>query len=404
MNVAERFGLKQPIGASAEVSSWGAARVPPEVVEAVADVLPRLVDMLELQQKACSVIRRTLGTEAGCVTACAASAIVIGVAACMTGADMARVEQLPDASRLKNETILQRGHSAWFGASARQMIRLAGATVVEIGDVKRAGVYQLAGAIGERTAAALFVVSHHAAEYGMIALEDFCRTARAHRVPVIVDAASESDVESLLKCGPDLLCVSGHKYLGGPTSGILAGRADLVEAALLHQYYGIGRAMKVGKEGIVGVMCALERWAKRDHAAHREAQKVLACALAGSLTDLPGVDVSTAPNYTGNHTIGVRLEVDERVAGLSALDVAAALARGNPPIIVRNDEAIERGVLCLDLANVRPDEIQMIAVGIREVVGLPPEAKRAIRQRRPQLMNPADTLCETIAGWVRRVQ
>ena len=44
---------------------------------------------------------------------------------------------------------------------------------------------------------------------------------------------------------------SAHKFLGGPTAGIVAGRKDLVRAAFL-QNHGIGRGMKVGKEGIVG--------------------------------------------------------------------------------------------------------------------------------------------------------
>jgi len=56
---------------------------------------------------------------------------------------------------------------------------------------------------------------------------------------------------------------SGHKVLGAPTSGLICGRKSLVRACYL-QNWGIGRAMKVGKEGIVGLMAALEAWATRD--------------------------------------------------------------------------------------------------------------------------------------------
>ena len=65
--------------------------------------------------------------------------------------------------------------------------------------------------------------------------------------------------------GADIVIYSGHKFLGGPTTGIVAGRKDLVRAAFL-QNRGIGRGMKVGKESIVGVMAALEAWERRDHA------------------------------------------------------------------------------------------------------------------------------------------
>jgi len=131
----------------------------------------------------------------------------------MTGPDLAKVEQLPDTTGLKNEVIIQKGHVVWFGASVPQMVRLTGAKVVEIGDATRAGTYQLEGAINENTAAALYVVSHHTVQYGLISLEGFCRVAHAHEIPVIVDAASESNMSSFLERGADLVCFSGHKFL-----------------------------------------------------------------------------------------------------------------------------------------------------------------------------------------------
>ena len=135
-------------------------------------MFPKFVDMLDLQHEACRVIQRVVVAEAGCVTSCAAAGIAIGVAACMTGPDMAKVEQLPDTTGLKNEVIIQRGHVVWFGAPVTQMVRLTGAKVAEIGDVNRAGVYQLEGTIWENIAAALYVASHHTVRYGLIALED----------------------------------------------------------------------------------------------------------------------------------------------------------------------------------------------------------------------------------------
>ena len=89
---------------------------------------------------------------------------------------------------------------------------------------------------------------------------------------MIVDAAAEYDLRGFLEQGADLVIYSGHKFLGGPTSGLIAGRKDLVRSAYL-QNIGIGRGMKVGKEGIVGVMAALEAWRARDHAAVRARQR-----------------------------------------------------------------------------------------------------------------------------------
>ena len=72
---------------------------------------------------------------------------------------------------------------------------------------------------------------------------------------------------------------SAHKFLGGPTAGIVAGGKPLVRAAFL-QNMGIGRGMKVGKEGIVGayrgskasdVLVSLEQYEARKMAAAKAA-------------------------------------------------------------------------------------------------------------------------------------
>src|SRR6202007_31539 len=99
-------------------------------------------------------------------------------------------------------------------------------------------------------------------------LKQFAAICRAKGVPVIVDAASEYDLKGFLQQGGDIVIFSGHKFLGGPTTGIVAGRKDLVRAAYL-QNRGIGRGMKVGKESIAGTIAALEAWGKRDHKAVR---------------------------------------------------------------------------------------------------------------------------------------
>src|SRR5207249_10567894 len=151
-----------------------------------------LHDALPILQAAASrSIADATGAEAGCVTACVAAGITLGVAACMTGIEMARIEQLPDARGMKNEVLLQKGHNVNFGASVSQMIALSGARVLEVGNATSCGAYQLRGAIGPQTAAAVYVVSHHTVQSGLIDLSTFCATCHDAGVPVIVDAASE---------------------------------------------------------------------------------------------------------------------------------------------------------------------------------------------------------------------
>src|SRR3546814_17566874 len=84
----------------------------------------------------------------------------------MTGKNLAAIERLPDAAGLKDEVVIQTGHIVSYGAPVDQAIRLAGARVVPVGQATSAYGYQLDGAITARTAAALYVVSHHTVQFG----------------------------------------------------------------------------------------------------------------------------------------------------------------------------------------------------------------------------------------------
>jgi D-glucosaminate-6-phosphate ammonia-lyase len=399
MSVVDRFGLREVINVTGTMTAIGACSVATEVVEAIADVLPRFVDMDQLQGRASEVIARVTGAEAGCVSASAASGLTVAVAACMAGADLYRAEQLPDTRGLKNEVVVQRGHMVWYGASVGQLVRLAGATLVEIGDATRVGGYQLAGAIHEGTAAALFVTSHHTVQYGLIHLRDFTRIAHERGVPVIVDAASESEMHSFIDSGADLVCFSGHKFLAGPTSGIVAGRRDLVRACLLHQQSGIGRPMKVGKEGVVGVMAALERWERLDHRAVQLKEREVLATFERGLVGVPGLGVVLAPDPTGNAVVRARLKVEPAIAGLTAFELAQGLRRGDQPIIVRDHHAIDEHYLELDPCNVTCAQAELVTARIIALVGAQEADKVALRASLPHAPNAADLQERGLRRW-----
>src|SRR5690349_24260029 len=60
----------------------------------------------------------------------ASAGITVAVAGCMTGADLARIERLPDTTGLeRNEVAIQAGHMVYYGAPVEQAIRLTGARV-----------------------------------------------------------------------------------------------------------------------------------------------------------------------------------------------------------------------------------------------------------------------------------
>jgi L-seryl-tRNA(Ser) seleniumtransferase len=353
-----RLGLRRVINAAGTMTVLGSSAALPEVVTAAAAILPWFVEIDDLQRAASATIAEATGGEAGFVSASASAAITLAIAGAMTGADPQLIARLPDATGMKRRVIVQRGHLVNYGAPMDQAIRLAGAVPVPIGNAAGAEIDDLAAALDAENAAALYVVSHHVACPGQIPLAPFARSCRARGVPVIVDAASEYDLTGFLANGADVAIYSAHKFLAGLTAGIVAGRKHLVRAAYL-QNLGIGRGMKVGKEGIAGAMAALQAWASRDHAARRRCEAERVALWRERLSEISGIRVEPSPDPTGNPVTRLRVSVLPE-SGTTAWTLADALAAGERPVSVRDDE-IERGYFELDPCNVRAGEAEEIA-------------------------------------------
>lgn len=358
-DIRAQLGLRPVINVSGTMTSLGASIVVPEAVDAISRVLTQFVEMGDLHRRASTAIAELTGAETGFVTASCSAAISLAVAAAITGDNLWAIEQLPDTGSLKNEVLIQAGHMVSYGAPVEQAIRMAGGKVVPVGQATSAYAYQLAGAINERTAAAVFVVSHHVVDYAQIPLKTFADVCHARGVKVIVDAASEYDLRKFLAEGADVVLYSGHKFLGGPTSGICAGDKDFVRNIYL-QNRGIGRGMKVGKEGIAGVIAALEAWKLRDHDGIRARERAALDLWVETLEGRPGVTATVVPDPTDNPLDRLKVDIDPETARITAWDLASALAGGDRPIIVRDHEA-EHGHFFLDPCNLHPDEESIVA-------------------------------------------
>ncbi|MBY5415688.1 aminotransferase class V-fold PLP-dependent enzyme [Rhizobium leguminosarum] len=358
-DIRPSLGLRPVINVSGTMTSLGASIVVPEAISAMASILPHFVEINDLQRKASAVIARLTGGEAGFVTASCSAGISLAVAGAITGNNLLAIEKLPDVVPEKNEVLVQMGHVVSYGAPVDQAIRLAGGKAVLVGQATSTHRFHMENAITDKTAAAVYVVSHHVVDYGLLNLKEFVEIAHAKGVPVIVDAASEYDLKIFLGQGADIALYSGHKFLGGPTSGIVAGRKELVRHAFL-QNMGIGRGMKVGKESIFGVMAALEAWENRDHAGIRERETGYLNLWKRTLDGRPGLTALIEPDPTNNPLDRLRLIVDPEQAHITAWDLADALAKGSPPIIVRDHE-VEHRYFYLDPCNLHPGEETIVA-------------------------------------------
>lgn len=378
--IRERLGLRPIINVSGTMTTLGASIIVPEAISAMAEIASQWVEMDDLQRAASVITARLTGGEAGFITACCASGITMAIAGAMTGTNLLAIERLPDDTEgLKSEVVIQLGHIVNYGAPIDQSIRVAGAKVIPAGTVSLTQDYHVREAINERTAAALYVVAHHTVQYGMLSLEEFCEICHAKGVPVIVDAASEYDLRSFLARGADIVVYSGHKFLSGPTSGIVTGRKDLVRAAYL-QNRGVARAMKVGKESIAGTMAALEAWEKRDHAGIRRREEAALNLWQGALQGIPGIAAQIIPDPTANPLDRLQIFVSPE-SRFTAAGLASALAAGSPPIIVRNHE-VERGHFFLDPCNLHSGEAEIVAERLRAVLTAAERPADAMKQPR----------------------
>jgi len=185
--------------------------------------------------------------------------------------------------------------------------------------------------------------------------------ARAARVPLIVDAAVEEDLQRYVAIGADLVTYSGGKAIGGPTCGFIAGRAALIDACELQQR-GIGRTMKVGKEQIAGFVAALDAY--RDLDARRHDADVVATWVE-LLKNVAKIEAFVRPDEAGRPI--ERVAVRHRDGVLAMKRLVEFLEHSEPSIRTRNHH-LKNGFIQLDPREVALEDAPLVARAIAAFV------------------------------------
>jgi L-seryl-tRNA(Ser) seleniumtransferase len=304
---------------------------------------------------------------------------------------------LPHTDGFADEILLMRTHHTGYAHA----LRVSGARIVDIGHNDRgtgAGVrgiesWEIEAALTPRTAAFAFAANP-------ATLQDLPTVVAAcypRGVPVIVDAAAQlPPKENLRRCfelGADLVAFSGGKAIGGPqASGILAGRADLIGAALVQQldmdvspetwappamidraamkgvpHHGLGRGFKAGKEEIVGLLTALERYAGADERAANAELETRLERIAQGLGELLGVTSRMVPASEGGRVPRLHLSVDSSAAGFDALELSRRLQGASVPIHL-SERFAKQGILMIDPQALRAEDDAALIAGVRLAV------------------------------------
>jgi L-seryl-tRNA(Ser) seleniumtransferase len=134
--------------------------------------------------------------------------------------------------------------------------------------------------------------------------------------------------------------------------------------------------MKVGKEGIVGAVAALERWESLDHRALHRHEYARVEALRDGLSRVDGVTVEEIPDPTGNPITRLRVRIDRTRSGRTVGWLAKRLRAGSPSIIVR-DHHVDLEFFDLDPCNLRDGDVEVIVsrfAGLSdELLAAPPQ-------------------------------
>ncbi len=325
------LGVRPHLPGHEHTTFVGGSRMPKQILCAMEEASEYFVDMNELLAAAGRRIAEVTHAEAGLVTAGSFSSLILGAAACLTGTDLEKVEALPHPTWPRRQCLMQKAHR--FGYD--RAYRAAGMEIVEVETRE-----EFANAIDEKTAMISVLASVERLDPmppTTMTPEETLAIGKRASVPVFIDAASELpptvNLTRYTEMGADLVAVSGGKGIQGPqSSGILAGRKDLIDAATLHAFPNshLGRGMKVGKEEIVGMIVALNRYVELDHEAVVESWNGKSQYLVNQLQGIPGL--TARMKFSKKGYADVELSWDEKLIPITVKEAQDKLRQGSPRI------------------------------------------------------------------------
>ena len=324
-NIFTRLGIKTIINCRGTWTYLSGSLEFPQVRQAQLEAAEHFVNMFDLQRGVGRRLAELTGAESGIVTSGSAGAMSAATAACIAGSDDKYIWQLPDTTGLKHEVIMVGGRSAFDSA-----IRLVGAKLVLAYSPE-----EITNAINENTAMI------YTTDLGD-KLQKELAIAKDHKVPMLLDDAAgippADNARLYARMGVDLYCFSGGKGLSGPQcSGLLLGRKDLIESALMNcnpREGAVCRPMKVGKEEIIGCLTALETWLNLDEKKLYAEWNGRVDRIRKLVDTVPDVKTEIYVPDDGNRYPTLRVSWDTEKWAFSTSDCVNELRAGNPVIEV----------------------------------------------------------------------
>ena len=308
-----------------------------------------------------SILQKLTGAEAAVVVNNNASAVLLVLSALAS----------------KKRVIISRTQLVEIGGGFRvpDVMKQSGAKLVEIGATNKVRLSDYKDALEEPTA---LVMRAHRSNFKIVGfteepnLKEIVEVAHQAGVIVVDDLGSgalldtakygfahEPTVQESLAAGVDLVCFSGDKLLGGPQSGIILGKKDLIDKIRKHP---LARAVRADKTCLAGITATLLHYLKNEAERQIPIWRMMSLTLeqikvrAEAWRDVLG----QGQIIQSESTVGGGSLPDECVATFAlALDVKSPdkflkqLRQSSPPIIART----ENDKILFDPRTVLDDEL-----------------------------------------------
>ena len=328
-----------------------------------------------------SLLCRITGAEAALVVNNCAASVVLALSTFASG----------------HEVIISRGELVEIGGSFRipEIIDKSGANMVEVGTTNKTRIADYAMALSSKTRVLLSV---HPSNYKIIGFSEkpdpreLAILAHQNELIFMQDLGSgaladmkigvpmtEQTVQKSITDGADILTFSGDKLLGGPQSGIILGRTDLIDAIKKNPLL---RAFRIDKLSLAALIATLRLYLPPNDPTKKvpvlrminEEEKSVdrrARNLLRQLRKIPGLTgtVVADVSYGGGGALPMA-EIPTSVlhiemVGMSVGELACRLREADPPVIVR----VKKGLLVVDPRTLLPEDVSDLIRAFHQTAG-----------------------------------
>lgn len=366
-NIFRSIGVEPIVNCRGAFTIIGGSIELPAVREAMDAASHNFVQYDELADGIGQRLADLTGAEWGMVSAGCAAGLKHITAACVTGGNPEKLIRIPDLTGFDKTEVIMPGYSR---NAYDHAVRNIGITVINVDTPE-----EMEAAINPRTAM-IYVNAVEGSFTGQpFSLEVISKIAKPKNIPVVIDAAAENlTIPSVhLKRGATVVAYSGGKAMRGPQcAGLMLGDKDILMSAwqASSPHHGPGRDNKVGREEMIGMLAAVEAWAKRDHPGEWNRWLSWLDTISKKMLTIDGIKTKIIkPEKLSNKYPVLHIIWDPAKLNVTGYDIAEEVGRTKPRLAVgENDESDGTTSINITAGHMQEGEEKIVANRLYEVL------------------------------------